>query len=321
MTMQQQRRLRAVLLTYWCFCQPSAISVCGLSTSCSSRSRSSSSSHRKSSNISTGTSTRRRWLQNAAAMTAGGIGSVPVFLPAFPAAATTAVTTATTTNTAKEPAIAFTSSAVGQEEYTNAITASRDTNISPKEAYDTIRAKIPVAVGATNNKKALDLGAGAGLSTHLLYEAGYRTIDAVDWSAEAWNSHVQTCPSSVTFYEMADAQFLRMLQQKQQQQQTSIPTKYDVIVYNFAVNPEKAIQTAKDFLLPTPGSILLAPVNDKPDYWYKQTYWLVDATGAVLERSAQEVGAWSVQFQPDVTAPTCTGIWCGGFNGFQQQQR
>ena len=38
--------------------------------------------------------------------------------------------------------------------------------------------------------------------------------------------------------------------------------------------------------------------------------------GNIVWKSAQEVGAWSVQFQPDVTSPTCTGIWCGGFNGF-----
>jgi hypothetical protein len=94
---------------------------------------------------------------------------------------------------------------VGQEEYTNAITGSRDTNISAKEAYEQILSKIPKA--SKQGARALDLGAGAGLSTQLLYPLGYQTIDAVDWTSEAWNNYVESCPSSVHFYEMADDPF------------------------------------------------------------------------------------------------------------------
>jgi SAM-dependent methyltransferase len=215
----------------------------------------------------------------------------------------------------QEQLVPFRSKAFGQEEYTNSITASRDTNLSPAEAYDTIRQHIPLA--GKNGGRALDLGAGAGLSTQLLWDAGYTTIDAVDWSADAWESSVQSQPDSVRFYELADQEFFDSL---------SIPTtttattqRYDCIVYNFAVNPDKAIQVAQRYL--QPSGCLLAPVNDRRDYWYKQTYWLLDAQGQLVWKSAQEVGAWSVQFQPDVTSPTCTGIWCGSFNGFEQQKR
>ena len=206
--------------------------------------------------------------------------------------------------------VAFRTSAVGQEEYTNAITASRDTNISPKEAYDTLTGKIPRAV--TTRARALDLGAGAGLSTQLLYQLGYHTIDAVDWSGDAWNNYVESCPETVKFYEMADDPFFRLAQEQE------FP-RYDIVVYNFAVNPAKAIRVAKNLLTPETG-LLLAPVNDRADYWYKQTYWLMDGTGTIVYKSSPEVGAWSVQFQPDVTADTCTGIWCGGFNGFSNKQ-
>jgi SAM-dependent methyltransferase len=246
---------------------------------------------------------RRKWLQTTATTTTAGLGRL-----VFPSEA--AVANSSNDYKAESDTVAFRTSAVGQEEYTNAITASRDTNISPKEAYDTLTGKIPRAT--TTRARALDLGAGAGLSTQLLYQLGYHTIDAVDWSGEAWNNYVESCPETVKFYEMADDPFFRLAQEKE------FP-RYDIVVYNFAVNPAKAVRVAKNLLLPEKG-LLLAPVNDRADYWYKQTYWLIDETGTIVYKSSAEVGAWSVQFQPDVTADTCTGIWCGGFNGFSNKQ-
>jgi SAM-dependent methyltransferase len=245
---------------------------------------------------------RRKWLQTTATSTTAGLGLLLT--------GEAAVAADSSNNKAESDNDAFRTRAVGQEEYTNAITASRDTNISPKEAYDTLLRKIPRA--STTRARALDLGAGAGLSTQLLYQLGYHTIDAVDWSGDAWNDYVESVPTGVKFYEMADDPFFRLAQEKE------FP-KYDIIVYNFAVNPYKAVQVAKKLLVPEKG-LLLAPVNDRSDYWYKQTYWLVDASGNIVYKSAAEVGAWSVQFQPDVTADTCTGIWCGGFNGFSNKQ-
>lgn len=32
-----------------------------------------------------------------------------------------------------------------------------------------------------------------------------------------------------------------------------------------------------------------------------------------------DVGAWNVQFQPDVTQDTCQGIWCPQYNGFKKK--
>lgn len=82
--------------------------------------------------------------------------------------------------------------AYGKEEYTNSITASRDTNISPKEVYDSIQSyyvKYPLeqlkAKGLNREARAWDVGAGAGVSTQTLYNMGYTNIEAVDWSDTA----------------------------------------------------------------------------------------------------------------------------------------
>jgi 2-polyprenyl-3-methyl-5-hydroxy-6-metoxy-1,4-benzoquinol methylase len=249
---------------------------------------------------------RRLWLETTAKATATATTTGLLWTGNMNAAV--AADTSTSIKEAKTDS-AFRTTAVGQEEYTNAITASRDTNISPKEAYEQILSKIPKA--SKQGARALDLGAGAGLSTQLLYQLGYQTIDAVDWSGDAWNDYVESCPASVHFYEMADDPFFRLAQEQH------FP-KYDVICYNFAVNPQKVVQVAKTLLKPETG-LLLAPVNDRADYWYKQSYWLLDSSGSITYKSTAEVGAWSVQFQPDVTADTCTGIWCGGFNGFNKK--
>ena len=203
-------------------------------------------------------------------------------------------------------------------EYTNSITASRDTNVSPQEAYDSILSFIPTNKNgeSTNHKLALDVGAGAGLSTsYLFHELGYKDIDAVDWSGHAWRSNVEETPLSVHFYELDDDSFLETVAAKEER-------KYDVICYNFAINPSKAARVARQYL--TDSGVLFAPVNDRPEYWYKQTYYTLNANGQVLQKSQADVGAWSVQFQPDVTSDTCIGIWCGNTNGFfakRQQPR
>ncbi|GKZ00915.1 hypothetical protein MPSEU_001043000 [Mayamaea pseudoterrestris] len=227
------------------------------------------------------------------------------------------------------PDSSFKTLGYGQEEYTNSITASRDTNISPREAYDVIRDRIPPAnPGGSTQQRVLDVGAGAGVSTAVLYnELGYHFIDAIDWSADAWDENVVACPDSVKFYALADDYFFQkqaqMILQHQDAAdaapvaQTASSIKYSIICYNFAINFRKAEKVAQQHL--TDDGILLAPVNDKADYWYKQTYYMLNSQGKVLWKSAAEVGAWSVQFQPDVTSDTCTGIWCGGFNSFRNR--
>jgi hypothetical protein len=67
---------------------------------------------------------------------------------------------------------AFHSQAFGKEEYNNAFAASENTNVSPKEAYDTILSKVApkeleAMGGAGRPLRALDLGAGAGVSTEV----------------------------------------------------------------------------------------------------------------------------------------------------------
>lgn len=223
----------------------------------------------------------------------------------------------------------FESKAFELRELTNSITASRDTNISPLEAYNTIQLSLKQQLPNTNRNRstplrALDLGAGAGASTQLLWELGYRTIDAVDWTQEAWDSYVTQQPNSVTFYEMDADTFRETIWRKQ-----SLPP-YDAIVFNFAVNESKAISFAKELLLDSSSqsssssssnnSVLLAPVNTQRDYWMKQSYKLYDSKGDLVRAIGDNVDAWSVQFQPDVSENTCvSSIWCPPFNGFKKK--
>jgi hypothetical protein len=120
---------------------------------------------------------------------------------------------------------------------------------------------------------------------------------------------------SVQFYEMDDDTFFSTLPHES----NSMEKSFDVIVYNFAINTEKAVQRALQFL--SPDGLLLAPCNDRKDYWYKQSYVLFDHTGTALWTSTANLGAWSIQFQPDVTSPDCTGIWCGNINGFFEKRK
>jgi protein-L-isoaspartate O-methyltransferase len=197
----------------------------------------------------------------------------------------------------------FVSAGYSRSEYTNSITASRDTNISPKEVYDTLGR-------LRRGTRALDVGAGAGVSTQVLYEMGFRDIDACDWSSDAWDANVISCPDSVKFYPMDDERFVKRWRDAK-------GDRYDAIVFNFAINQRKAVQFATELL--NEDGLLIAPVNTQDDYWLKQTYQLMDVNGKTLW-SASDVGAWSVQFQPDVTQDTCQGIWCPPFNGFRKEQ-
>jgi SAM-dependent methyltransferase len=205
----------------------------------------------------------------------------------------------------------FESNAFHKAELTNSIIASRDTNVSPMEVYDTLRSQLRRNANVTG-ARALDVGAGAGVSTQVLYQQlGYQTIDAVDWSGVAWQTNVVEagyCPPTVHFYELDDERFLR-----EWRRQGSVP--YDVIVFNFAVNKEKALYFCRNLL--KPDGLLLAPINIQKDYWLKQSYQLLDSDGRV-KWNANDVGAWSVLFQPDVTQDTCQGIWCAPFNGFEK---
>ena len=213
----------------------------------------------------------------------------------------------------------FFTSAFNKQEYTNSIIVSRDTNISPSEVYDSISSsylQYPLLQARQLSRipRAWDVGCGAGVSTQVLWNMGYRDIVALDWSSTAWMTHVVeqgSCPSSVTFYPMDDEQFV--LKQEQQQ-----PLEFDAVVFNFAINESKALRYARQLL--SKSGRLLAPVNVQSDYWLKQEYRVYDSEGEVLWK-AMDVGAWSVLFQPDVTQDTCQGIWCSPYNGFQKQTK
>jgi hypothetical protein len=255
-------------------------------------------------------------------------GMVSLSVPAATAATAAAASSAAAATAATT---IFSTSAYGRQEYTNAIAASRDTNISPAEAYDVIRQQVPaVSATATNGAhhrvKVVDVGAGAGVSTAILWNLGYRDIYAVDWSRTAWDAAVQLpLPASVRFFGLDDAAFFQRASAAAANNEEAMPDKFHVIVYNFAINLDKAKQIARRHLVesettdsPTSPSLLLAPINDTVDYWYKQSYVVLNARGQVVWQSDTAIGAWSVQFQPDVTSNTCTGIWCGAFNGYQK---
>lgn len=233
-------------------------------------------------------------------------------------------TTTTTSNLLLLPALAaantnttFVTNAYNKQEYTNSIVASRDTNISPKEVYDTLlQLKSNATDGTTNNLRALDVGAGAGVSTQVLWDMGYTTIDALDWSGDAWEQNVVSCPDSVTFYPLDDERFLKTVWNNNNNNNNKA-NQYDVIAFNFAVNRQKAEYFASTLL--KEDGILLAPINTQTDYWLKQVYTLMDHSGNTLW-TANDVGAWSVQFQPDVTQDTCQGVWCSPYNGFKRMK-
>ena len=186
-------------------------------------------------------------------------------------------------------------------------------------ASDYLRVAYDAAIKEGNPPRALDVGAGAGVSTEVLYQLGYHIIDALDWSGTAWEKYVVEdpsghCPQSVKFYELDDERYLDQRREKQ----NGDDGLFDVITFNFAVNESKAIQFATELLNKNHGR-LLAPINTSNDYWLKQNYIIMDSKANVLW-SAVDVGAWSVQFQPDVTQDTCSGVWCAPFNGFQKKR-
>jgi hypothetical protein len=208
------------------------------------------------------------------------------------------------------PGGAFRSAAFEKPNYSSAIVASRDTNVSPREAYDIIaeRAVLPKGVACA---RALDLGAGAGVSTQLLWLNGFRSIEAVDPSRVAWDENVEKdgavkLPAGVSFVQATDDSFLA----RRARDPEAAP--FEMVVVNYAINPDKAADFARALL--TPEGKLLAPVNVQRDYWFAQEYRLMNQRGDVLWRK-DKVGSWEVTFQPDFTQPTCQGQWCPQFRG------
>jgi hypothetical protein len=153
---------------------------------------------------------------------------------------------------------------------------------------------------------------------------GYQTIDALDWSGKAWERYViddpaGVCPTSVQFYELDDERYLESWRRKyggekegHSEQEEGANGLFDAIVFNFAINESKAVTFATELLNKDHG-ILLAPINTSTDYWLKQRYKVMDASGKVLW-SADDVGAWSVLFQPDVTQDTVREAVCYWFH-------
>ena len=128
--------------------------------------------------------------------------------------------------------------------------------------------------GGSRCPRALDLGAGAGVSTEILWRNGFRSIVAVDPSRVAWDKFVgeqQPAGSGVTFIQNSDDGYI--------ESRPADAALFDLVLVNFAINADKA----RDLLaLLTPNGRLLAPVNQQRDYWFRQEYREFDRTGELL---------------------------------------
>jgi hypothetical protein len=155
------------------------------------------------------------------------------------------------------------------------------------------------------------------VSTEVLYGMGFTRVDAIDWSSTAWDRYVVDdpagrCPPGVRFFPVDDERYLERWREARRGAAGNDDGNddddgglFDVVVFNFAVNESKALRFATELLDREHGR-LLAPINSYDDYWMKQTYTVMDGSGRILW-SAGDVGAWSVQFQPDVTQDTVRG--------------
>lgn len=147
-----------------------------------------------------------------------------------------------TTSISPPSSSSFKSSATPLKQFSTSYTASRDTNISPSEAYTTIssptiKQSIDKIREDGSTPTCVDFGAGAGVSTQILWDMGIKKIDAVDWSSTAWSKYVVeegVQNLNVQFYEMDDVTFLE-----------NHPQKYDFIIFNFGINSSKAYEYAK----------------------------------------------------------------------------
>lgn len=157
--------------------------------------------------------------------------------------------------------------------------------------------------------RALDLGAGAGVSTQLLWLNGFRDIVAVDPSRVAWDKYVGALPdgSGVEFEQNSDDGYI-------DKRPPDAPL-FDLVLVNFAINSDKALDISRTLL--KPDGRLLAPVNQQSNYWFRQEYRLMDHDGQLLWRTDTSQG-WPVTFQPDFTAPSCQGQWCPQFRGLSE---
>ena len=200
----------------------------------------------------------------------------------------------------------------------NSISFATVQSCRPKEIYIQLRNERdlrPDRNGGPEKPRALDLGAGAGVSTQALYDVGWKEVVAVDPSRLAWDAFAagNRLPPSIMFEHASDEQYVAGWEKRREkggQSGDDEERKFDLVVLNYAVNHDKAVRFAK--LLLTPGGHLLAPTNVQENYWFSQQYEFMDADGKVLWTKGT-LGSYAVLFQPDYTSASCQGQWCPQF--------
>jgi len=126
---------------------------------------------------------------------------------------------------------------------------SDDTNISSTEIYGMERKYLqPNGKSSRDMLKALDLGAGAGVSSGVLRHLGYSHVDAVDQSDQAWTYSGAQKLNGVKFHNKTAGEFMDGVSKPQ----------FDAVNVAFAIKRQKAMDYAHRAL--APGGRLLAPI-------------------------------------------------------------
>lgn len=160
-----------------------------------------------------------------------------------------------------------------------------ETHLPAMEAYETLRRDLEQPGHGT----ALDLGAGTGFSTKVLYDLGYTGgIDAVDPSGVAWQAcHYASGLKGVAFYAETDVDFLRGHTRKM----------YDAISVSFGMTTAKAEAIGQAHLIP--GGRMFVPVEDGSCVaLYQKTSENNTSTNSSTLQQLRKVCGWA--WQPDM---------------------
>lgn len=177
---------------------------------------------------------------------------------------------------------------------------SQDTNISASDIYDAQRQYLKPD-GEKHGLRALDLGAGAGVSTSVLKQLGYEHIDSVDQSDTAWMQSGANKMKDVKFHKATADDFIAGIKSKD-------GTQYDAVNVAYGLKDSKAIDYAErvlarggKFLVPITTSEVVERPGKIATRWHLVTK---DGSGNVHDKDLPDkpVGGGQMKFQPDITS-------------------